>query len=95
MAVVGSTIILKAEFPNSIGDLSLLSDVSAKVYTENLLILLETIIPTKISDGVYEAYYTIQSKGMPNDLNLLYEFSGKLNGYQYLGRGVIPRTYVT
>lgn len=92
MAIIGNTVTLKAEFPSSIGDLSLLTNVTVKVYTENLKILLANIIPTKISNGLYEANYTVQPNGMPSIL--IYEFSGMINGYVYLGRGQIPRSYL-
>ena len=91
MAIVGNTVTLKGIFPSDIGDLSLLSNVVVTLYTENLGVSLGTFTPTKISDGIYEAKIQIPDDYMPN--NILYEFSGTLNGNKYVGRQPIRRSY--
>jgi hypothetical protein len=93
MPLVGNTITIRGTFPSDIGDLNLLTDVKLTIYTQDLKITLASITSVdKISNGVYEANYIISDKDMPR--NLIYEFSGTLNGFIYLGRGYINREYV-
>jgi len=92
MAVVGNTVLLKGSFPSDIGDLSLLTNVKVKIYTEDLKLIQDLGTPTKTSDGNYEIRYTVTSKLMPD--TILYEFSAQLGVNTYIGRQQLNRTYV-
>jgi len=82
LAISGSTITLKATFPDSAGDLQELENVVVKIYAPGK-VLLKTIPATKISTGVYTADYTI-----PEDKEgqFDYEFSGSLESRTIVGR---------
>ncbi len=82
MAIAGSTITLKGTFPNSAGDLLRLQDVKLKIYGPGK-VLLETIVPEKLSTGVYAGDYTIP-EDKTGDFD--YEFSGKLGDRMIVGR---------
>lgn len=82
MAIAGSTITLKGTFPDSAGDLLQLQDVTLKIYGPGK-VLLETIVPEKLSTGVYAGDYTIP-EDKTGDFD--YEFSGKLGDRMIVGR---------
>jgi hypothetical protein len=86
MPKAGGTITLRGEFPDSAGDMAMLSDVTVKIYGPGK-VLLETINEgniTKIDTGIYEADYTI-----PEDKfgQFDYEFSGIIGNKTVVGRG--------
>ena len=68
----GSTITLRGEFPDSAGILSLLADVTVKIYGPGKT-LLSTLTPAEVSIGIYSTEYTI-----PETIwgQFDYEFSG-------------------
>ena len=74
MPIAGSTITLKATFPDKAGNLTELQDVTLKVYAPGKM-LIETIIPAMLDVGVYTAEYTIPEKRFGQ---FDYEFSGAM-----------------
>ena len=92
MALVGNTIKIHAEFPNTIQNLGTMSNVKLKIYTSDFKLIETVSTVTKISDGVYEVDYTVTDKLMPEVL--VYEVSGDVGTSTYLGRGQIPRELV-
>jgi hypothetical protein len=82
LAYAGSTITLKATFPDNAGDLQDLEDVTVKIYAPGK-VLVETLSATFISTGVYAADYLIPGdKAGEYD----YEFSGTLGSKTIVGR---------
>ena len=87
MAIAGSTITLRGEFPDSAGILTLLGDVTVKIYGPGK-ILLETITnPTEESIGIYSAEYTTPSDKFGQ---YDYEFSGLIGGITITDRDSFP-----
>jgi hypothetical protein len=85
MPEAGSTIMLKGTFPDSAGNLTLLGDVTVKVYGPGRS-LLQTITGagvTEVSTGIYTAEYTIPVGSFGQ---FDYEFSGTLGSKTIIGR---------
>lgn len=82
MPYAGSTVTLKGTFPDSAGNLTQLDDVTLKVYGPGK-VLVETIIPTEISTGLYSGDFTIPADKVGQ---FDYEFSGVLGDKSIVGR---------
>ena len=82
MPYAGSTVTLKGTFPDSAGNLTQLDDVTLKVYGPGK-VLVETIIPTEISTGLYSGDFTIPADKVGQ---FDYEFSGVLGDKTIVGR---------
>jgi hypothetical protein len=86
MPITGSTITLRGEFPDSAGNLTLLADVTVKIYKGG--ILLDTLSGaeiTEVSTGIYTADYTIPSSSTGQ---YEYEFSGTIGSRTILDRSM-------
>lgn len=76
LAISGNTITLRAEFPDSAGDLTLLGDVTLKIYGPGK-ILLETMYATEEKVGTYSGIYKIPEDKLGQ---YEFEFSGLIGG---------------
>ena len=88
MAIVGNTVRLTAEFKTFNDVYSNPTDITLKIYNKRNIQVGDTISITaehKTSTGIYSYDYTIPSG---ND-ELIYEFSGMLEGTAILGRSAI------
>jgi hypothetical protein len=85
MPKAGSTITLKGTFPDSAGNLTLLADVTVKVYGpgRTLLTTISGASVTEVSTGIYTAEYTIPADKTGQ---FDYEFSGTLGSKTIVGR---------
>jgi hypothetical protein len=83
MPKAGSTITLKGTFPDSAGNLTLLADVTVKVYGPGKVLLTTITNVTEVSTGIYTAEYTVPADKIGQ---FDYEFSGTLGSKTIIGR---------
>lgn len=90
MILTGDTIRLKASFYSFAGVLADPDVVTVKVYSHIGQQVLTTATATKDSTGVYHYDYTIPVESG----DLVYEFSGTMDGTVSLGRAKIEKQWV-
>jgi hypothetical protein len=83
MPKAGSTITLKGTFPDSAGNLALLTDITVKIYGPGRILLTTITDVTEVSVGNYTAEYTIPADTIGQ---FDFEFSGTLGSKTIIGR---------
>lgn len=90
MALIGNTVRVRAEFRGWDKALADPTDLALKFYARRRTQLGTAVAAgslTKVSAGIYYYDYTIPDTASPE---IIYEFSGTLQGMPIVGRGEIP-----